>query len=88
MCKLLLHWMPTEQKDRTGGLDCAVGVGTGPGEQAHSDAHHAAGTLGSLFDALLCGTFFFSFPAVLSVWMVEHKGYFEGAHRWLWFGQS
>lgn len=73
----------------TGELNFAVGVGTGQGEQAHSDTHHAAGTLGSLFEPLVCGVcFFFLFPAVSSVWMVEHKGYFEGAHRWLWFGQS
>ena len=73
----------------------AVGVGTGPGDQAHSDTHHAAGTLGSLFKPhsvkrLFFFSFFFflPFPAISSAWMVEHKGYFEGVHRWLWFGQS
>lgn len=91
VCRLLLHWRPTKQKGCTGGLNSAVVVGTGLAEQAHRDTHHAAGTLESLFEPLLCGAcffFFFSFPAVSSVWMVEHKGYFEGAHRWLWFGQS
>lgn len=54
VCKLLWHWRPTEQEGESGctaGLESAVGVGTGPGEQAHSDTHHAAGTLDSLSKA-------------------------------------
>lgn len=45
----------------TGGLGCAVGLGTGPGKQAHGNTHHAAGTLGSLFEPPLCGVCFFLF---------------------------
>lgn len=40
------------------GLGWSVGVGTGSEEQAHSDTHHAAGTQGSLLEALFCATFF------------------------------
>lgn len=61
VCRLLLHWRPTKQKGCTGGLNSAVVVGTGLAEQAHRDTHHAAGTLGSLFEPLLCGACFFFF---------------------------
>lgn len=74
-------------------LYCRIRVCCGSGDwtrragpQRHT--HHAAGTLDSLSKAPSVWHFFFSFPAVSSVWMVEHKSYFEGAHRWLWFGQS
>lgn len=64
-----------------------VGVVTGTKEQTQSDAyHHAVGILESLFEPFYLEYFFFS--AVLSVWMVKHKGYFERAHRRLCFGQS
>jgi len=84
---LKANWAEGDSGD-TGGLDRAVRVETGPGKQAPSKTHDAAGTLGFLCDPLLCDVFFSSFPAFSSIWMVEHKGYFEGAHRWLWFGQS
>lgn len=61
-CKLLWHWKANWAKDgSTGGLVATVGAGSGPQDQAHSDTHHAAGTLSSLFEPLLCSAFFFSF---------------------------
>lgn len=60
---------------------------TGTGVQSCSDTYdHPVGTLEFLFEPFF-GVFFF-FPAILSVWMVKHKGYFERAHPWLCFGRS
>lgn len=67
-CKLLWHWKANWAKDgSTGGLVATVGAGSGPQDQAHSDTHHAAGTLSSLFEPLLCSAFFFPFPSISSI---------------------
>lgn len=50
------NWAEGDSGD-TGGLDRAVRVGTGPGKQAPSKTHDAAGTLGFLCDPLLCDVF-------------------------------